>query len=114
MRYLFVLFVLIASPVRAETFFSVPTTSDFSVSAHSTVEVVLPKVVFWIYIRKHCSDDVYFAINPKRGQVTTPDFPLRLGQNEEFVVPLRVATVGASSAALSTSTCTFTIMGGAR
>ena len=112
MRYLVVLLMFLAAPVRAETFFTIPTTPDFSLSASSTLEVVFARVADWIYIRNHCADDVYFAINPKRAGTDSNIFSLRLKQNEVFVVPLRVHSVGASS--VSTSTCLFTIMVGGR
>jgi len=112
-RWLAALIVLAAVPAAAEgIYFSIPVTSDLSVGGTATKEVALPKAADWIYIRNHCSTALRFRINPLRGQSTTQDFPLRLGTNEVFVVPLRVYSVGVSND--SSSTCYFTIQAGGR
>lgn len=112
-RLLAFLLLFAASPAWAlDSYFAVPVTSDLSVGGTATKEVNLSRMADWIYIRNHCSTALRFRINPLRGQSTTQDFPLRLGQNEVFVVPVRVYSIGVSND--GSTTCYFTIQAGSR
>lgn len=104
----------LVSAAQAQTFQTVLSTPDISVTATATIEVTLNHVrggVDWVAIKNDCAEDLYFDLRDVR-DASARQYPLRLAQDNSFSAQMRVYSIQASPAAGNTVTCTFTLIMG--
>ena len=94
----------------AEPFTVIPTTTDISVGASSTVDVIIPggRADFFA-IKNDCSSTLYFSIY-RSSTTTESDYFLRLDTNESFTADMIVFGIGASAASGNSAACAFTLI----